>query len=217
MNCKWVQQHLIDYAEDGLDQRKRIAIEEHLGGCVACQKEFADLQQTLRLLHTLPLEEPPEAFWADFTANVMQKVRAIEPPHTAPPLFSLSKMKLTMAVAGILAMLGGMFFAYQMSFQKVSPSSSRTQSSIEMEPQAGESVPTIDRVAEPFREEFPLEEFVSEDLRDDMIDAEFGLLHRGEGIPFERVENSDEVLQWLISGLTDQEKDMLLLELQNMQ
>ena len=75
MKCKHVQKQLLDYSESLVDQKARLLIEEHLRNCPECARELWDFEQTVRLLQSLPIQEPPEAFWTELTSRVMRKIQ----------------------------------------------------------------------------------------------------------------------------------------------
>lgn len=81
MSHRNVKKSLPDYLEGELPLEERARVDAHLEGCEECAREVAEIQQTIRLLRTMPEPEPPPMI----AANVMRRIRAGE---TRPGFFS---------------------------------------------------------------------------------------------------------------------------------
>jgi len=72
--------NLADYLEGDLSPDERAVVDAHLDNCSECAREVAELEQTVRLLRSLPEPETPPMI----AANVMRRIRAGE---TRPGFF----------------------------------------------------------------------------------------------------------------------------------
>ncbi len=212
MKCKHIQRQLLEYSEDLLDRKTQERIHAHLQQCPACRQELAHLKQTVHLLHRTPLtpsQEPSEAFWNDFTNTVMRKVKRMDAPAPRPVFSFFPQFRVAAAAfAVVLLVVGAGYLWYAMSLQQpsVPPSERLTQVS----PVPSQDTP---RAAQPPKRGLPeFEGIASEDLLYDILEQEFAFT---EGKPerMYRADYSDEMLYFLISTLTEEEKDQLLTEL----
>lgn len=199
MKCKYVQQHMLDYAEQVLDQGKQQQIAQHVQTCRECSQELEALRNTLGLLASdTSFQEPPQAFWDDFTNTVMRKVRAAEPPQAPRLAWSGWPMRLAAACAIVALLITG-WLAYREFRTHQSVMTTRVT--------APEPRPTLDT---------ELERLVPEAAPRDMLDAPFALSGQTGAPPLE-VHSDTVTVEGLISGLSDEEKRTLLLELYKMQ
>lgn len=209
MKCKYIQHYLLDYSEQVLEQEKRHLVEEHLRHCPECRKELQEIEQTLQLLQTLPVQEPPENFWPVFTSDVMRQIRKMD---TVSPkyFFFFPNVRVAMATLALLIMLaGGTVWYYAGAFRfpwgtpelKVQHPDPHQEQLVAQ--QASEDETDFQTT---------LDEIASEELIYDMLDSDFGLFEGGDLDALD-VERSNEWLYFLISNLSAEEKDQLLLEL----
>jgi Putative zinc-finger len=91
VNHAVVTEHLADYLEGDLALDLRALVDAHLDGCEICSQEVREMQQTIRLLRTLPEPETPPLI----AANVMRRIRAGE---TTPSVFE----RISRALGGAL-------------------------------------------------------------------------------------------------------------------
>ncbi len=207
MKCKRIQQYLLDYSEHVLDQENQHLVEEHLRHCAECSKELQEIEQTLHLLQTLPLQEPPETFWPDFTSNVMRQIRKMEPvPSRLSNLFFFPHAKAAVAVLLVLLVIGGGLVFYFLQTQSWRSPKWADQSS------QNEKQEMI--VKHPDKMSAPLDKITSDELINDMLDSKFGFFEQGQlDEVVDDLNNGNEWLYFLINNLSDEEKDRLLLEL----
>lgn len=66
MNCEHARERMVDRWIAGLEEDKRIELEQHTASCVACREENETLQALWNGLGDLPLEEPGRALRANF-------------------------------------------------------------------------------------------------------------------------------------------------------
>lgn len=210
MKCKRIQQYLLDYSEQLLDQENHHLVEEHLRHCPECARELQEIEQTIRLLQTLPVQVPPETFWPDFTSNVMRQIRKMEPvPSRLRNVFFFPHTKLAVVVFIALLVIGGgagYYFRYVQSMQRLPelasqhPENPEKNLAVQQTPAEAPDIHTR------------LSKIASDELIYDMLDSEFGFFERGNPEVFD-ADNSPEWLYFLIRNLSDEEKDRLLLEL----
>lgn len=74
MNHTDVKKNLADYLEGDLALDARAVVDAHLDQCEECALEVSEMEQTIRLLRTLPEPEMPQMM----SANVMRRIRAGE-------------------------------------------------------------------------------------------------------------------------------------------
>lgn len=207
MKCKRIQQYLLDYSEHVLDQENQHLVEEHLRHCAECSKELQEIEQTLHLLQTLPLPEPPETFWPDFTFNVMRQIRKMDPVSSRlSNLFVFPHAKAAIAVLLVLLVIGGGLVFYFL----------QTQSMWRLPKWADQSSQNEKQkmiVKHPEKMPDPLDKITSDELVNDMLDSKFGFFEQGHLAGVDDLNNGNEWLYFLINNLSDEEKDRLLLEL----
>jgi hypothetical protein len=192
MNCKHVQSQMLDYAEKLLDQSVNTQIEAHLRQCAACTQEFQEIAQTLQLLQTTPFQEPPEAFWTDFTSRVMRQINTMEVPSPRRSLWSwffLPRWKIAFVFVALFGLFGGGYWYFQAALrpgpQPVAPDEPLTTA---------------------------LRKIVPPDLAQDVLNTELALFD-GTVETFSESDASDETLALLINSLTAEEKKAFLAEL----
>ncbi len=170
-------------------------VEQHVQTCRECSQELKAIQGTLELLSSTPaFQEPPESFWDDFTTDVMRKVRHAEPSNPINSLFAGWHMRLAMACVILLMLMAGIY-AYRVLRRQPPIMVTQTDETPE-----GEANPSALGTA--------LQTIVPEELPRNMLDTEFAL--------FDDMDSNDTTFEGLLSGLSDEEKRALLLELYKM-
>jgi hypothetical protein len=209
MKCQQVQQQLLEYSEQLLDEHTRSRVAEHLQTCTGCTRELHNLEKTMTLLQSLPAQEPPEAFWTDFTARVMGKIKTMPAPTRAERLWVAPRFRIALAFCVLLLILGGLYvYFHQEIHQFFRPQDLIAERSRQPLPSPG--VPQTDQSLTT-----PLKRIASEDLQRDMLEHDFAL---NEGSTPMSVDSdaSDEMIELFINSLTDEEKEALLTELHKM-
>ncbi len=202
MKCKHVQQKMIDYAEHVLNGAAQQQIEHHVQTCRECSQELKAIQGTLELLSSnAGIHEPPESFWDDFTTDVMRKVRNAEPAVPIGSLFSGWHMRLAMACVLVLMLMAGIY-AYRVLRRQPPVMVTQTDEARE------------DTVA-PSALDTALQTIVPEELPPNMLDTEFALFDEMQSSASD-MDSNDTTLEGLLSGMSDEEKRALLLELYKM-
>jgi anti-sigma factor RsiW len=192
---------MLDYTEQTLDGQTRQQVAHHLQTCPACSRELEAMRATLDLLSATPMfEEPPEAFWEDFTRNVMRKVRAADPPTIPfPALFSGWQARVVLAAALLAIALAGVA-----GYRLWHPQPSALISHVDPDNDDGRSA-----------WEEAVQRIVSEAVPQEMLRTEFGLFD-DIASPALEMYSSDAAIDGWLSGLSAEEKRMLLFELLNM-
>ncbi len=205
MKCKDVQKRLIDYSEALIDQKKSVQIETHLRSCAKCSQELKTFEETVRLLQSVPIKEPPEEFWDDFTRGVMQNVRRVERASVPALAFRFPRLKIAIvAVATILLMLAGLSFYTPGGFLGI----------LQKHPQQVAQQP-LERNTPVDTLGGALEKIVPSEMVEDILHSEWALLD-GQRLSVFELDASDEMIDFLLENLTESEKQALLVELERM-
>lgn len=75
--CKRIQERLPDLLEGYLDTLTAEAVRAHLAVCYQCSREYREMEQTIRLIESLPFSEPRR----DFTPAIMAAIER-QPGHS---------------------------------------------------------------------------------------------------------------------------------------
>jgi hypothetical protein len=131
MDCQEVQDQLIDFREDQLDQKAAEHISSHLGMCPLCREELSSIEKVIAGLESQRLPDPGEAFWRDFPKRVKRAfyeedrhiriptlprvwARVYEVttwlPFSRPVNAAVSLAVMVLIIAGLLFFKGGLFW-----------------------------------------------------------------------------------------------------------
>ncbi len=205
MKCNDVQKRLIDYSEALIDRNISAQIETHLRSCAQCSQELKTFEETVRLLQSVPIKEPPEEFWNDFTRGVMQNVRRVERANVPALAFRFPRLKMAVvAVATILLLIVGLFFYTSGGFVGI----------FQKHPQQIAQQP-LERNSPSYPLDEALEKIVPSKTVEEMLHSEWALLD-GQQLPVFEVDASDEMIDFLLENLNESEKQALLVELERM-
>lgn len=86
MDCREVQDQLIEFYEDQLGRRDAEQIRGHLGMCPGCREELRAIEKVIGGLKSQRLPDPGEAFWRDFPKRVRKAFYEGERPIRVPIL-----------------------------------------------------------------------------------------------------------------------------------
>ena len=75
LNCRQVQRQLSDYVDQQLTLQRRLAIDQHLGGCNFCQHALESLTETQKLLqyYVTPTLPDPDRVMVDLKSRIEQR------------------------------------------------------------------------------------------------------------------------------------------------
>jgi hypothetical protein len=124
MDCREVQDQLIEFHEDQLGPLEAERIGAHLEVCLHCKEELSAIEKVMEGLKSLGLPGPGEAFWRDFPKRVGEGVcgkgrpagfprllKAWEGIYAAAKWLPLSKpIRVAVSVAAVVLIVGGMLF-----------------------------------------------------------------------------------------------------------
>jgi hypothetical protein len=125
MDCREVQDQMIEFHEDQLGRLEAERIGAHLEACPHCREELRAIEKVMEGLKSLRLPEPGEAFWRDLPKRVGEAIhgegrpvglpilpRAWEGIYRAGKWFSFSRpLSVGVSVAAIvLIVVGALFF-----------------------------------------------------------------------------------------------------------
>lgn len=131
MDCQEVQDQLIDFHEDQLDQKAAEHIRGHLEMCPLCRGELSSIEKVMVGLESQRLPDPGEAFWRDFPKRVrrafyegrrtirvpiLPRVREVFYqattwlPFSKPVNAAVWLAVMVLIIAGLLFFKGGLFW-----------------------------------------------------------------------------------------------------------
>jgi anti-sigma factor RsiW len=97
MRCAQAVRQLQLYVDSRLTVQQTRALEAHVAGCAACQKELALLEEVAQSIHNLKFVAEPE----DLTARIIRRV-ALDSRRRSAPHFSLLRLSLLELLTAIL-------------------------------------------------------------------------------------------------------------------
>lgn len=124
MDCREVQDQLIEFHEDELGRLEAERIGAHLEACPHCREELRTIEKVMEGLKSLRLPEPGEAFWRNFPKRVGEAIHGEGRPVKFPVLLkawlgiseavkglSLSKpTRVAVSIAAVVVIVAGLFF-----------------------------------------------------------------------------------------------------------
>lgn len=73
--CRQFEEDLVLYYYGELDSSERATVKDHVEGCAPCRRYLKELESILPL--TLKPDEPPQAFWDNYSREMRRKLSAI--------------------------------------------------------------------------------------------------------------------------------------------
>jgi hypothetical protein len=124
MDCREVQDQLIDFHEDQLDRRDAEKIRDHLEMCPLCREELSSIEKVILGLKSQRLHDPGEGFWRGFPKKVRKSFHEGERPVRAPMLLRVREgfygttrwlpfsepVNAAVSVAAIVLVIAGLLF-----------------------------------------------------------------------------------------------------------
>jgi len=124
MDCREVQEQLIEFHEDQLGRPEAERISAHVEACPHCREELRAIEKVMEGLKSLGLPEPGEAFWRDFPKRVREGVYGKRRPVGFPRLlkawegiYGAAKwlpfsrpIGVAVSVAAVVLIVGGVLF-----------------------------------------------------------------------------------------------------------
>jgi hypothetical protein len=74
MKCEEVREHLVDYLDGQCGQDAR-GMALHIDACRACREEYRRMQETMRLVREVEVEDPGTEFWRSQRYEIIRAVR----------------------------------------------------------------------------------------------------------------------------------------------
>lgn len=107
VECKNIQENLVDYIENQLSEKEKTVISEHLESCQCCQQELNKMQQFLGILTEDTMQQPSE----NLRVNFEQLIKEEKQQNTAEvvKLESAFDYKTFLKYASGIALLIGAF------------------------------------------------------------------------------------------------------------
>ena len=124
MDCREVQEQLIEFHEEQLGPTEAEEIRGHLRTCPGCREELMAIEKVIGGLKSQPLRDPGEAFWRDFPKRVREAFYEGKSPMGIPILPRIRESIYTstrwlpfskpvgaaVSIATILLIIAGLFF-----------------------------------------------------------------------------------------------------------
>jgi hypothetical protein len=106
MTCDDVDAVLLDYLEETLDRGTRVAVDEHVAGCLRCNAMLRDIGAIRAQAADLPELTPSRDLWAGIATRIEPTVVPLGRPQQAPrrtwiPLAAAAAAALMIATAGV--------------------------------------------------------------------------------------------------------------------
>lgn len=107
MKCRNARKLVYEFIDGLKDDTKRLDLEQHLAGCLACDKLASQLTRSLDLLHRAPKEKTGEDFAWNLRMRINQERNAVHDRNqTAGPVFRSWNLRYaTTAVAAFAVVL----------------------------------------------------------------------------------------------------------------
>ena len=106
MDCKALNERMLDYFDGALDERTRHEVEAHLESCLACREEVESLREISARLDQLPADAPSSTARVRFEEMLRAYESGRETPSAIPR--NLRRGILRVAAAVALVILGGL-------------------------------------------------------------------------------------------------------------
>jgi anti-sigma factor RsiW len=118
MTCREIRERLEAFLEDDLSGREKSAVEDHLGTCEECRREWMAATELLSALRSLPTQRCPQHVVREVLERTRTGPRAIEDLRgLLQPLFR----PVWRPVAGIAVAVALVFVALQLSVRRPEP------------------------------------------------------------------------------------------------
>ena len=101
-----IRRTLPAYLDNAVDENEKDLIRKHLGGCGSCRESLAELEWMVEYLKSVPDVEPPH--W--LTAEIMTRVRSVEPYEPVRQTRSLSIQSVPFLLGACILTILGIFW-----------------------------------------------------------------------------------------------------------
>jgi hypothetical protein len=98
MNCDTIIEQMSEALDGQLDATQQTAFDAHLAQCPACRDVYADLEQTVSLLHELPPVAPPADLIPNIEAAIDQPLKPVRRWWNSPQVRAAMAASLMLAV-----------------------------------------------------------------------------------------------------------------------
>ncbi len=98
MNCDTIIEQMSEALDGQLDATQQVAFDAHLAQCPACRDVYADLEQTVALLHELPPVAPPADLIPNIEAAIDQPLKPVRRWWNSPQVRAAMAASLMLAV-----------------------------------------------------------------------------------------------------------------------
>ncbi len=102
MNCRGVSRRLSAFIDDVLSPGIKESLEDHLKGCLKCQRKLAEIKAIIEAAHNLPSLKVSEEF--------TERVLAVASKQNNPEVVSLNRYRVSFAGLAFVATAVAVFF-----------------------------------------------------------------------------------------------------------
>jgi hypothetical protein len=107
ITCAQVDERLAEWVDDELDSRVRVALEEHIAGCVRCAGLVRDLDGIRRDAAALPVLVPSRDLWPEIEARIQAPVISLGQARTPASRRARHVWWMGAAAAALIAVTAG--------------------------------------------------------------------------------------------------------------
>jgi Putative zinc-finger len=133
--CKELEEDLVLFHYGDLADTERDALQIHLGSCAGCADYFKELTALLPL--TIKTDEPPQAFWTDYSRELRHKIaEASEKKLWWQRLSALFQPRLVPALAAAAVVALALTFTLGKGMRRTNDPAQEDAAMLEMMPVA---------------------------------------------------------------------------------
>ena len=219
--CALLKRWLPEYPDGDLPAWGKRWLKSHVPGCPACRQEVAELKEVIAALAAAPVADPAPEFWGEFSRELHLKlVQAAQeapaaPAATSPRWFRLPYLVGAPALAALLLYVAVQFTGPGAPLQNQPvvaklPASSQVQDRAEVKRESAAKMAAVPQKAAAPAAEVPDTPALPMGEMEQIVTA---ALEEGAPPPEEEVDISGLDLDAELAGMTDQEKNVFLNQL----
>lgn len=114
MDCKEVQDLLIEYIDEPLYIKENLLIQEHLSICEECRQYFIDIQSSFNCMKEMGKLEPP----LDLSGKIMEKLKGEQNNINLKKILNIMKMPLEIAAVSLIILAFIYIYFYEKNFNE---------------------------------------------------------------------------------------------------
>ena len=219
--CALLKRWLPEYPDGDLPAWGKRWLKSHVPGCPACRQEVAELKGVIAALEAAPVADPAPEFWGEFSRELHLKlVQAAQdgqaaPGATSPRRFRLPYLLGAPALAALLLYVAVQFTGPGAPLENQSvvaklPASPPMQDRAEVKRESAAKMAAVPQKAASPSAEVPVTPAQPLGEMEQIVSA---ALEEGAPPPEEEIDISGLDLDAELAGMTDQEKNLFLHQL----